>query len=120
MTATMMLVSTLLIGFVLHLCTITANERAFVEQKEAQLNKVALLVLGMKDTISYIQKSGIRDGELHLDYKEGGVIADIIYLSEEEQEIVLSATTSAKQQISVTIQYNQAINKVLKWGDEVG
>ncbi|WP_377888529.1 competence type IV pilus minor pilin ComGG [Alkalihalobacillus sp. R86527] len=120
MTATMMLISTLLIGYVVHLCTITANERAFLEQKELHLNKVALLVLGMKDTISYIQQSEIINGEKIFAYKEGTLIAKITFISESDHQIVLSGTTATNQQITVTFHYDRSTNKVLKWGEEVG
>lgn len=120
MTATMMLMSTLLIGYVLHLCIITANERAFLEQKELQVNKVALLVLGMKDTISYIQQTGTDSGEKSFAYEEGTLIAKISYISEREQQIMLSGITPTNQQITVTFHYDRLANKVLKWGEEIG
>ncbi|WP_270179254.1 competence type IV pilus minor pilin ComGG [Alkalihalobacillus sp. CinArs1] len=120
MTATMMLVSTLLIGYMLHLSTITASERAFVEQKELHLNKVALLVLGMKDTILYIQKSGTIYGEKSFAYKEGTLMAKITSISDSDQQIILTGVTASGQQTSVTFYYDRLNNKVLKWGDELG
>ncbi|WP_347549640.1 hypothetical protein ABFG93_19335 [Pseudalkalibacillus hwajinpoensis] len=83
-TATMMLISTLVIGFVLHLCTITENERNFLDREEEELRKESLIVLGMKDTISYIQYQAIPLQNRTFSYQEGTIEAVISRTSEHE------------------------------------
>ena len=117
MTAMMMLISTLLLGFVFHLWQLTANERAFLDREEEQFKKQSLLVLGMKDTISYIQKAGAKTTEKTFNYEEGTVRAAIQSSPSEIVHITLSGTTRNETHIFAVIQYNQTLHEVVEWSE---
>jgi hypothetical protein len=117
MTAMMMLVSTLLLAFVFHLCYVTMNERAFLDREEEQFKKQALLVLGMKDTISYIQKTGSVTTEKTFTYKEGSVRAVIQSSSSDVIHVTLSGTTQNATRVFALIQYNQTLQEVVEWSE---
>ncbi|MBN8208248.1 hypothetical protein JI666_05760 [Bacillus sp. NTK071] len=120
MTAMVMLISTLTIGFILHLCTITENEREFLNREEEQDRKESLLVLGMRDTISYITKSGSTATEQTYSYEEG-TITSVIYLqSTDELKIKINGATQTGTRIAATFYYNVVKGKVTKWGEELG
>lgn len=120
MTAMVMLMSTLTIGFILHLCTITENEREFLNREEEQDRKESLLVLGMKDTISYITKSGSITTEQTYTYEEGTVTSVISFQSTDELKVKLNGATQTGTRIAATFYYNVVKGKVTKWGEELG
>ena len=117
MTAMMMLISTLLLAFVFHLCQMTVNERAFLDREEEQFKKQSLLVLGMKDTISYIQKTGAKTTEKTFSYEEGTVRAAIQSSPSEIVHITLSGTTRNEAHIFAVFQYNQTLQEVVEWSE---
>ena len=117
MTAMMMLISTLLLAFVFHLCQLTANERAFLDREEEQFKKQSLLVLGMKDTISYIQKTGAKTTEKTFSYEEGTIRSTIQSSPSEVVTITLSGTTRNETPIFAVIQYNQTLHEVVEWSE---
>ncbi|MFK3958481.1 competence type IV pilus minor pilin ComGG [Guptibacillus hwajinpoensis] len=116
MTAMMMLISTLLLGFVFHLWNMTQNERVFLDREEEEIKKQTLLVLGMKDTISYIQKTGGSSAEKTFTYDEGTVRA-VINASSDVLQITLSATTDNGIRVAASFQYNQMMKQVVEWSE---
>lgn len=117
MTAMMMLISTLLLGFIFHLCHATMNERAFLDREEEQFKKHTLLVLGMKDTILYIQKTGVETTEKTFTYEEGTVHAVIQSSPSEVIHITLNGTTQNETQVFALFQYNQTLKEVIEWSE---
>ncbi|QHA92542.1 competence type IV pilus minor pilin ComGG [Bacillus sp. N1-1] len=117
MTAMMMLISTLLLGFIFHLCHATMNERAFLDREEEQFKKHSLLVLGMKDTISYIQKTDVETTEKTFTYEEGTVHAAIQSSPSEVIYITLNGTTQNETKVFAMFQYNQTLKEVLEWSE---
>lgn len=117
MTAMMMLLSTILLGFIFHLCYATMNERAFLDREEEQFKKQSLLVLGMKDTISYIRKTGVKTAEKTFIYDEGTVHATIQSSASDMIHITLNGTTQNATQVFALFQYNQTLNEVIEWSE---
>ena len=120
MTAIMMLMSTLVLGFLLHLCFITESERGFLDQEEEQNRKESLLVLGMKDTISYIQKNGGLVNELTFTYEEGTITAFVQLVSTDVLQVTLNGGTRKGTRVVATFHYNQKKKQVIRWGEETG
>lgn len=116
MTAMMMMISTLLLGFVFHLWNVTQNERVFLDREEEEIKKQTLLVLGMKDTISYIQKTGGFSAERTFTYNEGTVRA-VINSSSDVLQITLSGTTDNGIRVAASFQYNQMMKQVVEWSE---
>ncbi len=120
MTAIMMLMSTLVFGFMLHLFLVTEGERGFLDQEEEQSRKESLLVLGMKDTISYIQKNEGALSEQRFTYEEGTITAFIQMVSADVLQVNLSGGTKRGTKVVATFHYNQNKNLVISWGEETG
>lgn len=93
------------------------NERAFLDREEEQFKKQSLLVLGMKDTISYIRKTGFKTTEKTFNYEEGTVHATIQSSSSEMIYITLNGTTHNATQVYALFQYNQTLNEVVEWSE---
>ncbi|MGB7999639.1 MAG: competence type IV pilus minor pilin ComGG [Anaerobacillus sp.] len=120
MTALMMLMSTLVLGFLLHLFFITDSERGFLNQEEEQNRKESLLVLGMKDTISYIQKNGGLVNELTFTYEEGTITAFVQLVATDVLQVTLYGGTRKGTRVVATFHYNQKKKQVIRWGEETG